>query len=128
MKKIKLRKFGSIDSYLVPIEKNIELDFDVERVFLVIDTMESIRGNHANKETKMLCVCLAGEVMIEMFDGHKTRHIHLSSSDAEGVIIDKMIWRRIIGLSDYKLLFLCDKAYNPNEYILKLDDFKSLFI
>jgi dTDP-4-dehydrorhamnose 3,5-epimerase-like enzyme len=128
MKKIKLRKFGSIDSYLVPIEKNIELDFDVERVFYVIDTKDSIRGNHANRETKMLCVCLAGEVMIEIFDGHKISHINLSSSDAEGVIIDKMIWRRITGLTSYKLLFLCDKVYNPNEYILKIEDFKNLFI
>lgn len=126
-KKVRLINFKinkSDDGNLIAIENNRDIPFAVKRIFYIYGTKEkSVRGKHANKDSKMVFISINGSCMIKTRTKEKEEIFKLDSKD-KGLFTDKMVWKEIFNFSpDCILLVLTDSFYNPAEYIFNIDEF-----
>jgi dTDP-4-dehydrorhamnose 3,5-epimerase-like enzyme len=87
-----------------------------------------IRGDHAHKLCTQLVVCLSGHVELELTDGNQIANYILDDSGF-GILIPPGIWNKL-RFQDEKtvLMVLCDKLYDPDEYIRDWNTFLKLKI
>ena len=117
--KFKLNKKGNHEiGFLIPLENNFNLPFEVKRVFYSYDVpFESNRGAHAYYNTKQVLICICGSLKVKCFDGEKEEVYELNKPD-EALYIDPHIWRTTFEHSpDAVLLVLSSLEYNEEDYI-----------
>jgi dTDP-4-dehydrorhamnose 3,5-epimerase-like enzyme len=84
---------------LTAIETDVDVSFDIKRVFYVHDVNEaSIRGGHAHRETDQFAVAVSGTVRIVVSDGVNARKIILNNPSA-GVLLPRMTWTSLTDFS-----------------------------
>lgn len=123
--KFNLNKKGKDDiGFLIPLENNYNLLFEVKRVFYTYDVpRESNRGVHAYYKTKQVLICICGSLKIKCFDGEKEEVYELNKPD-EALYISPNIWRTSFEHSpDAVLLVLSYLEYNEEDYIRDYDEF-----
>ena len=126
--KFKLNKKGNHDiGFLIPLEKNFNLPFEVKRIFYSYDVpFESNRGAHAYYNTKQVLICICGSLKVKCFDGEKEVVYELNKPD-EALYIDHHVWRTSFEHSpDSVLLVLSSLEYNEEDYIRDYDEFEQL--
>ena len=122
--KFKLDKKGNYDiGFLIPLENNFNLPFEVKRIFYTYGVpIESNRGAHAYYNTKQVLICISGSLKIKCFDGEKEEIYELNNPD-EALYIAPHVWRTSFEhTSDAVLLVLSSLEYNEEDYIRDYDE------
>ena len=112
------------DGNLVPIESNVDIPFDIKRVFYVYGVKnQNDRGKHSHYKTEQVLICLNGKIEVLCDDG-KNKKRFLLESPQQAIYIPSMIWDEQVYLSiDSVLLVLANTSYNKNDYIENYDEF-----
>ena len=107
---------GGIDIY--NIEK--KLSFKLKRFFIVSGNKDLRRGRHAHKRCKQHIILISGKVEVTVRDKLNKKIIILNKS-GDNLYIPPLIWSSQKYLThNSKILVLCDRPYEQNDYITKL--------
>lgn len=118
--KIQHERAGNI----TPIENNIEVPFDIKRVFYIYDIPGGEdRGAHAHKECHQFLIAASGSFEIELDDGKIKRTIVLNRPYF-GLHIPPGIWAAEKGFSSGAIcLVLASETYNESDYLRDYNDY-----
>ena len=119
-------KKGDNRGTLVVIEENKDIPFDIKRIFYMFGTSpEIVRGQHANRHSEFILICVAGSCKIKVDDGKGNEEIFLLDKPNKGIYVPKMLWKDMYDFScDSVLLVLSDKNYDENEYIRDYEEYR----
>lgn len=114
---IDLPRYSDNIGELVVIEELSSIPFKIVRVFTVIASAGSIRGQHAHKQCSQFLTCPKGVVEVLCYDGnHKLKYV-LDRPDI-GILLPRTIWSEQKYLSDHSVLnVFCDYNYVSEDYI-----------
>ena len=110
---------------LTPINNNVEIPFNVKRVFYLYDIPggES-RGAHAHEECHQFLVAASGSFEILLDDGKVQRMVQLNRPYI-GLHIPPGIWASELNFSSGSIcLVLASELYRPEDYIREYESFK----
>lgn len=121
---INLQALGDERGSLVAIESEIDVPFNIKRVYYIFYTEEGIsRGFHAHRHLKQLAVCVTGSCRFVLDDGKNREEVFLDSS-TKGLLIEEMIWREMHDFSpDCVLMVLASEYYDEKDYIRDYREF-----
>ena len=122
-----LKTIVASDGSLVPIESDIDIPFEIKRIFYVygVDNQDD-RGKHSHHKTKQVLICLNGSVEVLCDDG-RNRKIYVLDEPNKALYIPELIWDEQRYLSkDSVLLVLSNTNYDTDDYIEDYDIFKEL--
>ena len=122
-----LKTMVDTDGNLVPIESEIDVPFEIKRVFYVYGVRDqNDRGKHSHYKTEQVLICLNGKLEVSCDDGNNKKK-YLLESPQQALYIPPMIWDENNYLSDDTvMLALCNTTYDINDYIESYDEFKEL--
>ncbi|WP_208560225.1 sugar 3,4-ketoisomerase [Marinilactibacillus kalidii] len=123
-KKISFKQKGDERGSLIVIENNIDVPFEIKRVFYIYGTEGNIvRGQHANRKTEFVLINISGSSKIKIDNGTVEQIIDLKSPD-HGVYIPKMVWKEMYDFSENSiLLVLASEPYDSEEYINNYEEY-----
>jgi len=109
------------------IEKDIDLDFDIKRVYWIYDVPGGeIRGGHAFKMQKEVIIALSGSFDVVLHDGINSNRFHLNRS-YKGLYVPEMYWRYMENFSTNAVcLILASTFYSDKDYISDFEYFINL--
>ncbi len=115
---------GDEKGWLVAIEENKNIDFEIKRVFYIFGTQKGVvRGKHALKKGKQLLICISGSCKILVDDGYERKEFLLNKPDI-GLIIEGMVWREMYDFSENCVLsVLSDSHFDEKDYINSYEEF-----
>jgi len=127
VKFMNLKTVIACDGNLVPIESELDIPFDIKRVFYVYGVEnQNDRGKHSHYKTRQLLICLSGKIDVICDDGKNKKTYHLTKPN-QAVYIPEMIWDEQKYLSkDSVLLVLSNTKYDKSDYIEDYDEFKKI--
>lgn len=107
---------------LTSIEGGIDVPFDIRRLFFM-HGIRAERGGHAHRFTRQLVLPIAGELSVDLSDGHNSASFRLTDPN-RGLYMPPMTWVR---LYDFALgavcLVLADTHYDRSASIRRWEDF-----
>ena len=124
---IEFKDLGDDRGKLVVIEGGEAIPFDIKRVFYIYESDSTVvRGRHANKESELVLINVAGKSKVRITDSHEEFVVNLDRPMI-GLYIPKMVWKDMYGFSsDSVLLVLANTHYDETEYIRDYEDYKKL--
>ena len=122
---IQLPKISDPRGNLSYIEEDTHLPFKIRRVYWIYDVPGGeYRGGHAFRETEELIVAISGSFDVVLNNGHQEFRFLLNRS-YYGVLVPKMIWRRLENFSTNSLAFIIASTdYSEADYIRDFEEFK----
>lgn len=125
-KLIQLPKIGDRNGQITAINNNIEIPFEVNRVFYLYDIPAGEdRGAHAHKECHQFLVAASGAFEVEVDDGINKKLFVLNQPNI-GLHIPPGIWAAEINFSSGSIcLVLASHPYQENDYIRDYQTFKN---
>lgn len=119
--------FGDDRGALISLEENINVPFEIKRVYFIFNTNDGIsRGFHAHKDLEQVALCVKGSCRL-VLDNGKSRESIILDSPNKGVYIDNSKWREMHDFSeDCVLLVLASKVYDESDYIRDYNEFLRL--
>ena len=111
---------------ITPVNNNIEIPFDIKRVFYLYDIPggES-RGAHAHKRCHQFLVAVSGSFEV-LLDDCKTKRVIQLNRPYIGLHIPPGIWASEINFSSGSIcLVLASMTYSESDYIRNYEDFLS---
>lgn len=124
---IYLPKIKNRAGNITPVHNNIDIPFDVKRVFYLYDIPggES-RGAHAHKMCHQFLIAASGAFEVLLDDGKTKRQILLNRPD-RGLHIPPGIWASENNFSSGAIcLVLASELYSEADYIREYSDFLKL--
>ena len=123
-KLMKLKKVRDPRGNLTFIESEMDIDFDIKRVYYIYDVPSGeYRGAHAHRNLEQLMIALTGSFDVTIDDG-KSRKVVTLNNPAIGLYVTKMIWREMNNFSAGSVcLVLASDHYNESDYIRNYDEF-----
>ena len=123
IKIIKLPHHFEDNGDLVVIEGLVNVPFLIARVFVVRAPNGAVRGQHAHLQCSQFLTCPTGIVEVSCDDGSRRATFTLYHPNI-GLLVPPGIWAQ----QTYKgegvaLTVLCDRPYEPMDYIRIYDDF-----
>ncbi|MDD4148528.1 MAG: FdtA/QdtA family cupin domain-containing protein [Bacteroidales bacterium] len=121
---IKLPKHKNRAGNISVYENNLDLPFDVKRVFYIYDIPGGAdRGAHAHKECHQFLVAASGSFEVELDDGYNKSRIQLKHPDV-GLHIPSGIWAAEVNFSSGAIcLVLTSHKYEESDYIRDYTNF-----
>lgn len=115
---IELQRINSRAGNITPVTNNVDIPFDVKRVFYIYDIPGGEdRGAHAHKSCHQFLVAASGSFEIELNDGTTKRTVMLNRPYF-GLHIPPGIWASERGFSSGAIcLVLTSHLYNAEDYI-----------
>lgn len=108
---------------LYVIEGNLQIPFELKRVFLVSANNGNVRGDHAHKSCSQFLVCSSGSILVECTDGINKKDFSMDNP-SQGLLIPPGIWsRQIYNINNSMLTVFCDQFYDPDDYIRDYNNF-----
>lgn len=110
---------------ITPVHNNIEVPFDIKRVFYLFDIPggES-RGAHAHKKCHQFLIAASGAFEVLLDDGTVQRQVMLNRPYV-GLHIPSGIWASEINFSSGAIcLVLASELYHEDDYIREYLNFK----
>lgn len=107
------------------VESMTTIPFMINRIFYDYENRNSFdnRGNHANKNSSFVFVCVNGMCKIKLNDG-SYEEVFEMNSPKKALFVNRMVWKEMYDFSDDSiLLVISDCKYDPNEYIRDYDEF-----
>ena len=126
---IELPKIINRAGNITPVTNNINIPFDVARVFYIYDIPGGEdRGAHAHKECHQLLIAASGSFEIELNDGKNRRTVSLNRP-YYGLHIPPGIWAAEKGFSSGSVcLVLASHKFNEDDYIRNFNDFLRILV
>ncbi|MGY8900595.1 MAG: sugar 3,4-ketoisomerase [Flavobacteriales bacterium] len=124
---LELKLLGDERGALAVLEQNIDVPFDIKRVYHIWGTKTGVsRGFHAHRNLKQVAIAVSGSCRFVMDDG-VNKEEYLLNSPVEALLIDKMQWHEMHDFSsDCVLLVLASDKYEESDYIRNYDEFLKL--
>ena len=109
---------------LVAIEGQVDVAFDIKRVFYIFGSKGNVRrGCHAHYRLTEMAVCVTGSCRFVLDNGWE-RAEHVLNSKTAGLLLPPLLWREMYDFSpDCVLLVLADGPYDHTDYITDYDQF-----
>lgn len=125
---IELQKHNDLRGGLVVGEIQKEIPFEIKRFFFSYGFSEdAVRGQHANKNSEFVMVCVTGSCKVCVDNGKGEREFFLLDKPWEGLYLDRMTWKEMYDFSDDAvLLCLVSTLYDGEEYIKEYAEFKKV--
>ncbi len=124
---LQLPKIENRAGNITPIHNNIEIPFEVKRVFYLYDIPggES-RGAHAHKECHQFLVAASGSFEILLDDGKSKRSVFINRPYM-GLHSPPGIWASELNFSSGSIcLVLASHTYNEKDYVRDYNEFLNL--
>ena len=117
-KVIYFNEMGDERGNLVVIEGNLDIPFNINRVFYMYGSdSDIIRGQHANRKSSFVLINVSGTSKVRITNGTEELLVELNKPRM-GVYIPPMYWKDMYDFSsDSVLLVLSDEHYDGSEYI-----------
>jgi hypothetical protein len=112
---------------ITPIHNDIELPFEIKRIFYLYDVPggES-RGAHAHKTCHQFLIAASGSFEVLLDDGKTQRLIQLNRP-YQGLHIPPMLWASEVNFSSGSIcLVLASQPYSEDDYIRDYDKYLAL--
>ena len=124
---IELQRINSRAGNITPVTNNVNVPFDVKRVFYIYDIPGGEdRGAHAHKEFHQFLIAASGSFEIELNDGTTKRTVMLNRPYF-GLHIPPGIWAAEKGFSSGAIcLVLTSHAYEAADYIRDYEEYLNL--
>jgi hypothetical protein len=122
-----LKQIGDRNGHITSINNNIEIPFEVKRIFYLYDIPggES-RGAHAHRQCHQFLIAASGSFEILLDDGKTQRQVLLNRPDV-GLHIPSGIWASEINFSSGSIcLVLASHIYDEDDYIRNYDIYKNM--
>ena len=120
---IDIRKYSDTRGYLSVVENDIDIPFEIKRIYYLYMVPEVARGAHAHKALQQLLIATSGSVEVIMDDG-KDKKSFLLDKPWKGLLIPPGLWRDLENFSGGAvLLCLASEKYDANDYIRNYDEF-----
>ncbi len=121
---IELPKIENRAGNITPVENNVNLPFDVKRVFYSYDIPGGeARGAHAHKNCHQFLVAASGSYEVVLDDGINKRTV-LLNRPYRGLHIPPGIWAAEQGFSSGSIcLVLASEVYCEDDYIRDYNEF-----
>jgi hypothetical protein len=115
---IYLPQLGNRSGHITAINNNIEIPFNIKRVFYLFDIPSGeSRGAHAHRNCHQFLVAVSGSFEILLDDGKIKRQVMLNRPDA-GLHIIPGIWASEINFSAGAIcLVLASDVFDEKDYI-----------
>jgi dTDP-4-dehydrorhamnose 3,5-epimerase-like enzyme len=68
-----IRRYSDTRGYLSVIENDLDIPFDIKRIYYLYMVPEVARGAHAHKELQQLLIATSGSVDVIMDDGDRDK-------------------------------------------------------
>lgn len=114
LKELKIKSKGSI----IVAEHLKQIPFLIKRIYFLYNTpLNTIRGNHAHKKTKIVLICLAGKCRVTIFKNSKKKKFILSNQKV-GLFVNNKIFKEIKFVKKKTILaVLASEKYSIKDYI-----------
>lgn len=121
---LNLDEIGDPRGYLVAVENNKNIPFEIKRVFYVYGSQEKIvRGKHAHYRAQQLIICINGSCDFTVDDGSRRETIKMDSR-TRALYIPAGVWDEFTNFSpDCVVMVLSDELYDPDDYIKNYEEF-----
>ncbi len=115
---IDFSSLGDERGYLVALEGNKNIPFDIKRVYYIYGTKSNEpRGFHAHKNLQQVAIAMSGSCKM-LLDNGKKKELAILDSPNKGILINSMIWHEMHDFSeDCVLLVLASDYYDESDYI-----------
>lgn len=122
---IELDKVHSNAGNLTSVEGNLNIPFDIRRVYYLYDVPGGgLRGGHAHKKLQQLIVAASGCFDVLLDDGINKKVVELNRP-YYGLLIVPGIWRELLNFSSGAIsLVLASEKYSAEDYIRDYEKFK----
>ncbi|HOY32962.1 MAG TPA: FdtA/QdtA family cupin domain-containing protein [Bacteroidales bacterium] len=122
VKLIDIPSFEDSRGILSSIEQNIDIPFDIKRIFYV-HHITGQRGNHAPMDTDEVLIPVAGSFHIRVYDKTSSK-IYLLDNPQKGLYIPHLIYLEMYDFSENSVcLVLANTKYDPDKYLRTMDEY-----
>lgn len=120
---IDIRRYSDTRGYLSVIENDIDIPFEIKRIYYLYLVPEVARGAHAHKALQQLLIATSGSVDVIMDDGTNKQTFHLDKP-WKGLLIPPGLWRDLENFSGGAVLMcLASEKYDAADYIRDYNEF-----
>ena len=125
VKLIEFSLFKEDNGELAVFEENFEaIPFSIKRIFNVRSQKNSIRGKHAHRLCSQLLICSNGSIEV-MCDDSFDQKVFLLDKPNLGLLVQPGIWAEQKYIhQNSSMTVVCDRHYEPEDYISDYDKFK----
>ena len=114
MKVYSLERFSDTRGTLDVIEN--DLNFPIQRVFIINAPAGAERGGHGHKKCKMILICSLGAVELVVNNGAGRQTIILDKSN-KAVLLEPADWHIMNFLKDSVLVVLASEKFDELDYV-----------
>lgn len=120
-----LQRHEEDNGFLCVFQRGLNVDFEIRRVFAVSASEGDVRGKHAHRRCSQLLMCVSGRLLVTCDDGSKETKYELNGMTT-ALLIPPGLWAKQEYLTnDTLLIVLCDRDYEPEDYIRNYSDYKN---
>src|SRR5262249_191281 len=122
---VELPRHSRADGEVIVAEAAAQVPFRIERMFALAAPAGATRGRHAHQLCSQFMICVNGAVDVVCEDGRNKRRFVLERRE-HAVLVPPGLWNTVeFRQDDSVLIVLCDRAYEPHDYIRDYDEFLS---
>lgn len=112
------RVLGDHRGQLVAIESELNIPFEIKRVFYIYGTQQGVpRGQHSHYKTKQYLIAVNGSCKVTLDNGQKKKTYELNQPNL-GLLQNQLVWGVMHDFSsDCVLLVLASEHYDEEDYI-----------
>lgn len=120
---INIRKYTDNRGYLSVIEGDLDIPFEIKRIYYLYNVPEEARGAHAHKQLQQLMVATSGSVHVTMDDGREKKTFVLDKP-WKGLLVVPGLWRTLTDFSGGAVcMVLASENYDADDYIRDYEKF-----
>ena len=117
------KKNTDLRGELIAIDADIDLPFNIKRIFYIKNMDKLERGFHAHRKCVQVLVPIQGSFTLKLFDGVANSEFNLNKSN-QGGLIPLYNWLSMSNFSkDCIIMVICSYKYDENEYIRNYNTF-----
>ena len=120
---IEIRRFSDNRGYLSVVEGEIDIPFEIKRIYYLYMVPEASRGAHAHKQLQQLMIATSGSVHVTIDDGTNKKTFVLDKP-WKGLLVTPGLWRTLDDFSGGAVcMVLASARYENEDYIRDYNDF-----
>lgn len=114
---IDIRRFSDNRGYLSVVEGEIDIPFEIKRIYYLYMVPEASRGAHAHKQLQQLMIATSGSVHVTLDDGTNKKTFVLDKP-WKGLLVAPGLWRTLDSFSGGAVcMVLASEKYDATDYI-----------
>ena len=120
---IDIRRYSDNRGFLSVVEGEIDIPFEIKRIYYLYMVPEASRGAHAHKQLQQLMIATSGSVHVTIDDGTNKKTFVLDKP-WKGLLVAPGMWRTLDDFSGGAVcMVLASDRYENEDYIRDYDDF-----